>query len=65
MKIESYQAMEEKKAYKIVLRSDCSDVEGDIVDADEATGTYSVVVRGETKTTTLGPETIRIVRRSR
>jgi len=65
MKFESHQPHDDKLRWKIVRTDDCTDVPGDIVAADEATGDCSVHVGGETKALSFGIGGIRIVRRSR
>ena len=49
MKLESWQAAEQKARWKIVRRDDFTDVPGEIVTADEATGECCVAIGGETK----------------
>ncbi len=44
MKIESWTSTEEKRLWKIVRTIDYTDVPGEIVDADDATGECSVSV---------------------
>lgn len=69
MKIESSQSREDKAKWKIVRLDSFTDVQGELVSADEDTGEFSVVVPNadrsgtETKTVTLGPGGIRIVGR--
>jgi hypothetical protein len=66
MKIESFDSTENKRRWKIVRTDDYSDVEGEIITADDATGEACVQVRGETKTLpSFGPHGIRIVSRRR
>jgi hypothetical protein len=64
MKLESYHSSEDKKKWKIVRADSLTDVEGDIVTADEATGECSLHIGGETKTLSF-PGGIRIVARGR
>jgi hypothetical protein len=61
MKFESYHPVEDKRRYKIVRCDDYTDVAGEIITADEATGECCLQVGGETKTLCLGPRGIRIV----
>lgn len=65
MKLESYDSTEDKRRWKVVRTDDYTDVEGDIVDASEATGKCCLQVKGETKTFEFGPYGIRIIRRAR
>jgi hypothetical protein len=65
MKLESWQSSEDKRLWKIVRTDNYTDVEGEIVMADEATGECSLHVGGETKTLSFGPGGIRIVGRKR
>jgi hypothetical protein len=65
MKLESWQSAEDKKKWKIVRRDECTDVVGEIITADEATGECCIQVSGETKTLSFGPGGIRIVGRRR
>lgn len=65
MKLESYQSAEDKKHWKIVRTDDYTDVPGEIITADEASGECCIQVGGETKTLSLGPRGIRIVGRRR
>ena len=61
MKIESWSSSEDKRRWKIVRTDNYTDVPGEIVCADEATGECSLHVAGETKTLSFGPGGIRIV----
>lgn len=63
MKLESWQPPEDRRRWKIVRTDDYTDVEGDIVTADEDTGECCVEVRGEVKTHSFGQRGLRIVRR--
>ena len=65
MKLESWHTVEDKRKWKLVRRDDCTDVEGEIITADEETGECCVQVRGETKTLSFGPNGIRIIGRRR
>lgn len=65
MKLESYHSAEDKKKWKIVRRDDLTDVTGEIIAADEASGECCIQVAGETKTLSFGPDGIRIVGRRR
>jgi hypothetical protein len=65
MKLESHDSAENKRQWKIVRLDDYTDVEGDIVAADDETGECCISVGGETKTLSLGPGGIRIVGRRR
>ena len=65
MKLESWQATEDKRRWKIVRTDDYTDVAGDIISADEATGECCIQVGRETKTLILGPRGIRIAPRKR
>jgi hypothetical protein len=65
MKLESWQSVDDKKKWKIVRRDDCTDVTGEIITADEASGECCIQVAGETKTLSFGPDGIRIVGRRR
>jgi len=58
MKLESWHSAEDKQRWKIVRTDDYTDVPGDIVAADEATGECSIQVGGETKTLSFGPRGI-------
>jgi len=63
VKFESFHNSEDKRRYKVVRTDNYTDVEGEIVTADEATGECSMHVGGETKTLSFGPGGIRIVAR--
>jgi hypothetical protein len=65
MKLESSHSIEDKRCWKIVRTDDYSDVAGEIITADEATGEFCIMVGGETKTQSLGPGGIRIAPRRR
>lgn len=65
MKLESWQSTEDKQRWKIVRTDDYTDVEGDILAADETTGEACIQVSGETKTISLGPRGLKIVMRGR
>ena len=65
MKLESYHSSADKSLWKIVRTDDYTDVPGEIVTADEATGECSVRVGDETKPLSFGPDGIRIVSRGR
>jgi hypothetical protein len=65
MMIETFASSEDKRRWRIVRTDNYTDVAGEIVTADEATGECSVMVGGETKTLSLGPGGIRIVGRVR
>lgn len=65
MKLESWHSAEEKRRWKIVRTEDYTDIAGDIISADEATGECCVQVGGETKSLSLGPHGMRIVGRRR
>jgi hypothetical protein len=66
MKLESYHSAEEKKKWKIVRRDYCTDVPGEIITADEATGECCIQRAGEEpQTLSFGPGGIRIVGRRR
>jgi hypothetical protein len=63
MKLESEHATVDKRRWKIVRTDNYTEVPGEIVTADEATGECCVIVDGETKTLSFGPRGIRIVGR--
>lgn len=65
MKLESWNAAEDKRRWKIVRTDDYTDVAGDIITADEATGECYMNINGENKTLSFGPRGIRIVGRGR
>jgi hypothetical protein len=65
MKLESWHSTEDKRRWKIVRTDDYTDVAGDIITADEATGECCIQVGGETKTLSFGPRGIRIVGKRR
>jgi hypothetical protein len=65
MKLESWHSTEDKRRWKLVRTDNYSDVPGDIITADEATGECCLQVGGETKTLSFGPRGIRIVGRRR
>ncbi len=71
MRLESWHNSEDKARYKCVRTDNYTDVPGDIVMADEATGVCELLVLKadhsgtETKTLDLGPGGIRIVVRRR
>jgi hypothetical protein len=61
MKLESWHSSEDKRKWKIVRTDYYTDVPGDIITADEATGECSIFVGGEMKTRTFGPRGIKII----
>lgn len=70
MELKSYDPVEDKQRYKLVRTDDYTDVIGDIVAANEATGECVVVVAKpdgatEQKQLNLGPRGLRIVPRER
>jgi hypothetical protein len=65
MKLESYHSPDDKRRWKLVRTDDYTDVSGEIVTADEATGECCIQVGGQTKTMSLGPRGLRIVARRR
>jgi hypothetical protein len=65
MKLESWHSTEDKARWKLVRTDDYSEVKGEIITADEASGECCVRVGGETKTLSLGPRGVRIVGRRR
>ena len=65
MKLESWHSSEDKRRWKIVRTDDYTDVPGEIITADEATGECSVDIGGATKALNFGPGGIRIVGRRR
>src|ERR1700746_3237258 len=65
MKLESWHSTEDKRRWKIVRTDDYTDVAGDIITADEATGECCIQVGGETKTLSFGPRGIRVVGKRR
>jgi hypothetical protein len=69
MKLESWHKTEDKRRWKIVRTDNYTDVAGDIITADEATGECCLQVTAngttETKTLSFGPSGIRIVGRRR
>jgi hypothetical protein len=65
MKLESWHSAEEKRRWKIVRTDTYTDVAGDIIAADEATGECCIQVGSETKTMNFGPGGIRLCGRRR
>jgi len=65
MKLESWEGTEIKARWKIVRTDDYSEVPGEIVSADEATGEFCLTVGGVTKTECFGPGGMRLVGRRR
>ena len=65
MKLESFHSAEDKERWKIVRTDTYTDVPGEIIAADEATGECSMMVGGETKPMNFGPGGMRIVWRGR
>ena len=65
MKIETWQADDVKAKWKIVRTDTYTDVTGEILSADEATGECCLRVNAETKTLSFGPGGIKIIRRDR
>lgn len=61
MKLESWHDAKEKARYKIVRLDTFSVVPGEIVSADEGTGTAVLTHGGETKTHEFGSQGIRII----
>ncbi len=50
MKLESWNSTEDKAKFKIIRLDNYTDVPGEIITADEATGDCCLQVTGETKT---------------
>lgn len=65
MKIENWHSSKDKCCWKIVRTDNYSDVPGEILTADEATGECSLHVGGEVKTLSFGPGGMRIIGRGR
>ena len=65
MKIETWMTDDDKRRWKIVRTDDYSDVPGEILSADEATGECCLRVGTETKTLSFGAGGIRIIGRNR
>lgn len=65
MRLESWHCTEDKRRWKLVRTDTYTDVPGDIITADEATGECTIHVGGETKALSFGPGGIRIVGRRR
>ena len=65
MKLESWQSAEDKRCWKIVRTDNYTDVPGEIITADEATGECCMQVSGETKSLSFGPCGIKIIGRLR
>jgi hypothetical protein len=65
LRFESYDSVETKRRWKLVRRDDFTDVEGQIISADEATGDCCLLVGEETKTLSFGEKGFRIVSRRR
>ena len=63
MKLELWHSVAEKSRWKVVRTDDYTDVPGNIVIADEATGKCHVQSGDETKTLDFGPGGMRIVGR--
>jgi len=61
MKLESWHSTEDKRRWKIVRTDNYTDVPGEIITADEATGECGMRLSGESKTLSFGPYGIRIV----
>lgn len=61
MKLESWHSTEDKRRWKIVRLDNYTDVPGEIVTADEATGECTVHVEGANKTLQFGAGGIRLV----
>jgi hypothetical protein len=64
MKLESWHTSADKARWKLVRTDTLTDVEGDIVSADEADGKFCVQVGDDLRSFDLGPGGIRIIRRS-
>jgi hypothetical protein len=65
MKLETWTSVEEKHRWKIIRLDDFTEVEGEIITADDSSGECCLSVSGETKTLSFGPGGIRIVGRRR
>lgn len=66
MKLEAYHSAEDKAKWKIVRTDNYTDVPGEIITADDATGECCVVdANSERKTLSFGPNGIRLVGRRR
>ncbi len=65
MKFESFDSVETKRRWKIVRTDDYTDVDGEIIAADEMSGECCLQVGEEAKTMSFGPRGFRIVGRRR
>jgi hypothetical protein len=65
MKLESWQDAADKRRWKIVRTDTYTDVDGEIITADEATGECCLKIGTETKSFSFGPLGIRIIGRRR
>ncbi len=65
MILESWHSPGDKAHWKIVRTDDYTDVPGEIITANDATGECCLMVGGEAKTMSFGPGGIRIVGRRR
>jgi hypothetical protein len=66
MKLDNQNSVEDKRKWKLVRTDSLTDIKGEIITADEATGECSIIDSvGETKTLNFGPHGIRIVGRRR
>lgn len=63
MKLESWQDAAHKSRYKVVRLDTFEVVPGEIVSADEETGTATITHHGDTKTHEFGFGGIRVLRR--
>jgi hypothetical protein len=63
MKIESSMPAEQKRGWKLIRTDNYTDVPGEIITADEASGECCLQVGDATKTLSFGPRGIRIVGR--
>jgi hypothetical protein len=65
MKLESWHSADDKRRWKIIRTDTYTDVPGEILAADEATGECCVRIAGEAKQFSFGPRGIRIIARQR
>jgi hypothetical protein len=63
MKLESFHNSEDKLKWKVIRTDTYTEIEGEIIEADEDTGECNVSINGETRKFDLGQGGIKIIPR--
>lgn len=63
LKLESWHSSADRHRFKIVRTDNCTDVPGEIIFADDATGECTIYYNGETKALNFGVGGIKIIKK--